>query len=291
MLRCYEPAHIVGVSKTAYVPATPRCLEWRRDLQPSEHEQRPAGSGFAGCASPSCSSSSRRSPQPSAHQSTASSPIDGCPRRASEHRWPARRGRRCRPRRHDGLRRRDPGGRQARSGAPRRPAPGRDGCRGRRSSVLVDSGWRSPAYQEHLLREAVPKYGSEAEAARWVATPNTSAHVSGDAVDIGPSGAARGCPRTAPRTGCAGSTATSRGTTSCARRPSRTGALPCTPTPRRIRGCVTEELASIEQTPDTEKPDRVKVSANACKTTISEPGRYRVLRRSSADTWIEFARN
>ena len=51
---------------------------------------------------------------------------------------------------------------------------------------VVDSGWRSPAYQEHLLREAVSEYGSEQEAARWVATPNTSAHVSGDAVDIGP---------------------------------------------------------------------------------------------------------
>ena len=55
---------------------------------------------------------------------------------------------------------------------------------------FVDSGWRSPAYQEQLLHQAVSKYGSEAEAARWVATPNTSAHVSGDAVDIGPSGAA-----------------------------------------------------------------------------------------------------
>jgi D-alanyl-D-alanine carboxypeptidase len=55
---------------------------------------------------------------------------------------------------------------------------------------VVDSGWRSPAYQEQLLREAVSEYGSEAEAARWVATPKTSAHVSGDAVDIGPSGAA-----------------------------------------------------------------------------------------------------
>jgi zinc D-Ala-D-Ala carboxypeptidase len=51
---------------------------------------------------------------------------------------------------------------------------------------LVDSGWRSPGYQEQLLREAISKYGSEEEAARWVATPNTSAHVSGDAVDIGP---------------------------------------------------------------------------------------------------------
>jgi zinc D-Ala-D-Ala carboxypeptidase len=55
---------------------------------------------------------------------------------------------------------------------------------------FVDSGWRSPAYQERLLREAVSTYGSEAEAARWVATAETSAHVSGDAVDIGPSGAA-----------------------------------------------------------------------------------------------------
>ena len=54
----------------------------------------------------------------------------------------------------------------------------------------VDSGWRSPEYQERLLREAISKYGSEEEATRWVATPNTSAHVSGDAVDIGPSGAA-----------------------------------------------------------------------------------------------------
>jgi D-alanyl-D-alanine carboxypeptidase len=51
---------------------------------------------------------------------------------------------------------------------------------------FVDSGWRSPEYQEQLLREAVSKYGSEEEAARWVATPNTSAHVSGDAVDVGP---------------------------------------------------------------------------------------------------------
>ena len=50
----------------------------------------------------------------------------------------------------------------------------------------VDSGWRSPEYQEQLLHEAVSKYGSEKEAARWAATPNTSAHVSGDAVDIGP---------------------------------------------------------------------------------------------------------
>jgi D-alanyl-D-alanine carboxypeptidase len=54
---------------------------------------------------------------------------------------------------------------------------------------LVDSGWRSPEYQNRLLREAVSEYGSEEEAARWVATAETSAHVSGEAVDIGPSDA------------------------------------------------------------------------------------------------------
>ena len=57
-------------------------------------------------------------------------------------------------------------------------------------AFFVDSGWRSPEYQEHLLREAVSRYGSQEEAARWVAAPATSAHVSGDAVDIGPSDAA-----------------------------------------------------------------------------------------------------
>jgi D-alanyl-D-alanine carboxypeptidase len=50
--------------------------------------------------------------------------------------------------------------------------------------LIVDSGWRSRAYQEHLLQDAVSKYGSEEEAARWVATPDTSPHVSGDAVDV-----------------------------------------------------------------------------------------------------------
>ena len=53
-------------------------------------------------------------------------------------------------------------------------------------TFYVDSGWRSPRYQEHLLRQAILKYGSEMAAVRWVATPSTSAHVSGEAVDIGP---------------------------------------------------------------------------------------------------------
>lgn len=52
----------------------------------------------------------------------------------------------------------------------------------------VASGWRSPEYQSRLLREAIATYGPE-EAGRWVATPETSAHVSGDAIDLGPSDA------------------------------------------------------------------------------------------------------
>jgi LAS superfamily LD-carboxypeptidase LdcB len=53
-------------------------------------------------------------------------------------------------------------------------------------AVHVASGWRSAEYQDQLLREAIVEHGSAAEAARWVATAETSAHVSGDAVDIGP---------------------------------------------------------------------------------------------------------
>ena len=55
--------------------------------------------------------------------------------------------------------------------------------------LYINSGWRSPERQNQLLREAVSKYGSVKEAARWVATAATSPHRSGDAVDIGRSDA------------------------------------------------------------------------------------------------------
>ncbi|HEV7750887.1 MAG TPA: M15 family metallopeptidase [Baekduia sp.] len=57
-------------------------------------------------------------------------------------------------------------------------------------AFVVDSGWRSPEYQERLLQEAIAEYGSAQEAARWVASPDTSAHVSGDAIDLGRDAAA-----------------------------------------------------------------------------------------------------
>ncbi|WP_053204280.1 M15 family metallopeptidase [Jiangella muralis] len=49
----------------------------------------------------------------------------------------------------------------------------------------VNSGWRSPEYQERLLRRAIVEHGSAEEAARWVATPDTSPHVAGVAIDLG----------------------------------------------------------------------------------------------------------
>jgi zinc D-Ala-D-Ala carboxypeptidase len=55
----------------------------------------------------------------------------------------------------------------------------------------VNSGWRSPKYQNQLLSEAVSKYGSQDDAAKWVATAAKSPHVSGNAVDIGHSDAAK----------------------------------------------------------------------------------------------------
>jgi zinc D-Ala-D-Ala carboxypeptidase len=58
-----------------------------------------------------------------------------------------------------------------------------------RVEIVINSGWRSPAYQGHLLHEAVSKYGSTRQATRWVATADTSSHVSADAVDIGPASA------------------------------------------------------------------------------------------------------
>jgi len=56
-----------------------------------------------------------------------------------------------------------------------------------RVEIVVNSGWRSQGYQKLLFRQAVSKYGSEEKAERWVATADTSSHVSGHAVDIGPS--------------------------------------------------------------------------------------------------------
>jgi D-alanyl-D-alanine carboxypeptidase len=55
--------------------------------------------------------------------------------------------------------------------------------------LIITSGWRSVRYQQSLLDAAVAQYGSGAEARRWVNTPEKSTHVTGKAVDIGPTAA------------------------------------------------------------------------------------------------------
>lgn len=52
-------------------------------------------------------------------------------------------------------------------------------------TVQINAGWRSAAYQQRLIDEAIETYGGWGEAKRWVATVEGSAHTSGEAVDIG----------------------------------------------------------------------------------------------------------
>ncbi|HEV7184750.1 MAG TPA: M15 family metallopeptidase [Leifsonia sp.] len=51
-------------------------------------------------------------------------------------------------------------------------------------SITIADGWRSERYQNVLFEQAVQKYHSEEEAAKWVKRGTDSAHVSGHAVDI-----------------------------------------------------------------------------------------------------------
>jgi hypothetical protein len=52
--------------------------------------------------------------------------------------------------------------------------------------MKITAGWRSERYQQALLDDAIRSYGSEEEARKWVNTPEKSTHVTGEAVDIGP---------------------------------------------------------------------------------------------------------
>jgi zinc D-Ala-D-Ala carboxypeptidase len=108
----------------------------------------------------------------------------------------------------------------------------------------VNSGWRSPEYQNQLLREAVSEYGSEEEAARRVATAETSAHVSGDAVDIGPFDATAWLSEHGAKYGLCQIYSNEPWHYEL-RAPKRsiTAARPCMPTPPRTRGCNSDQHA------------------------------------------------
>ena len=57
--------------------------------------------------------------------------------------------------------------------------------------LRVTSGWRSPEQQQVLYDAAVRKYGSARLASHWVLPPSRSAHVRGEAADVGPESGAR----------------------------------------------------------------------------------------------------
>lgn len=53
----------------------------------------------------------------------------------------------------------------------------------------LTTGWRSKEYQKELLQKAIQKYGSLEKASEYVASPEESHHVTGNAVDVGPTDA------------------------------------------------------------------------------------------------------
>jgi zinc D-Ala-D-Ala carboxypeptidase len=56
-------------------------------------------------------------------------------------------------------------------------------------TMTITSGWRSAEFQQRLLDSAVRTYGSFAAARQYVQTPTMSKHVTGEAVDVGGTGA------------------------------------------------------------------------------------------------------
>jgi len=143
--RCYEPAHIAVISKTTYSLATRAALAGRHGLPRTSTNSNP--------------------PYPIEHRHSARRPHGARapsppPRRSSTDEIPA-------------VANLDPD----LLGALRRAATDAAADGSSSSSMVL----AFPEYQEQLLRAAVSKYGSAKEAARWVATAETSAHVSGDA--------------------------------------------------------------------------------------------------------------
>lgn len=56
--------------------------------------------------------------------------------------------------------------------------------------MKITSGWRSRGFQQRLLDDGVRTYGGLDAARQFVATPEVSRHVDGEAIDIGPTAAA-----------------------------------------------------------------------------------------------------
>lgn len=67
--------------------------------------------------------------------------------------------------------------------------------------IEINSGWRSVGFQQRLFDDGVRTYGSVDAARQFVASPQTSMHVTGRAVDVGGPGAAAWMSRNGPRFG------------------------------------------------------------------------------------------
>jgi zinc D-Ala-D-Ala carboxypeptidase len=52
--------------------------------------------------------------------------------------------------------------------------------------VQITSGWRTKGFQQRLFDDGVRTYGSVEAAEQFVASPDSSRHVFGKAVDVGP---------------------------------------------------------------------------------------------------------
>lgn len=67
--------------------------------------------------------------------------------------------------------------------------------------ITITSGWRSKGFQQRLFDDAVRRYGSIEIAQQFVASPDVSRHVVGEAVDIAGDGASEWLIRNGPQFG------------------------------------------------------------------------------------------
>ncbi|WP_231514554.1 M15 family metallopeptidase [Mycobacterium sp. URHB0044] len=67
--------------------------------------------------------------------------------------------------------------------------------------ITITSGWRSKGFQQRLFDDAVRRYGSVEVAGQFVASPDVSRHVVGEAIDIAGEGASAWLIRNGPRFG------------------------------------------------------------------------------------------
>ena len=245
-----EPAHIAGVLKTGDAPATPPLLGLAAWPPTEEHEGRPVGLELAGSVPPVCWVSSRWSPRRS---------VGSCrPRpRRPHHRvtsFPKSRLARLPKLAVTAVMR------SARLAGPSPAAPRSSMSMSRVSPTSIQlssrpcvglrpmprppasSWWSTAAGVPRRTRSdySTRRSGSTARRRKLPAglrPPPRLLTCRGTPSTSGLPMPQRGFPTTAPRTGCARSTATSPGTTNCAPTPSITDAHRCTPTLRTIRGC------------------------------------------------------